>query len=310
MSTITNFNALVDRVMQEPGYASMRPVIEKEILHYDIFHALDSEGLLQNLVFQGGTSLRLCRGSKRFSEDLDFAGGKDFSTAHVSMLSDCVQDYIGRRYGLTVSVKEPKETALEPDYENVNVSKWQISIETAPQRRDIPRQKIKIEIANIPAYTRELVPLKINYPFLTGRGELLVNAESINEIMADKVIAFAASVSNIRYRDIWDLTWLSRQGATLDMSLVTAKINDYKINDYLGLVISRIENIPSIVDSKQFHDQMIRFIDSKTVDSTFGVAGFGDYLKKEMTQLFSNVRDHLEPPDTGSKQSASMSFGM
>ena len=53
----------------------MRPVIEKEILHYDILFCLDQAGLLKDLVFQGGTCLRLCYGANRFSEDLDFAGG-------------------------------------------------------------------------------------------------------------------------------------------------------------------------------------------------------------------------------------------
>jgi predicted nucleotidyltransferase component of viral defense system len=304
----TSFSALVDQVMQESMYSAMRPVIEKELLHYDIFHALDSGGLLANLVFQGGTSLRLCRGSKRFSEDLDFAGGRAFSTSQVLNLSDCIQDYIGNRYGLLVTVKEPKETALDPDYENVNVSKWQISIETAPQRKDIPRQKIKVEIANIPAYTKELVILKDNYPFLAGRGELLVNAESINEIMADKLIAFVASVKNIRYRDIWDLAWLMRQGAHVDIGLVNNKINDYRIVNYNQLLNDRIESIPYIVSSPQFRDQMIRFIDSNTVDATFGKNGFGDYLTREMTNLFSKVRQELTMENSSSK--FSMDFGM
>ncbi|WP_254693758.1 nucleotidyl transferase AbiEii/AbiGii toxin family protein [Shewanella sp. MEBiC00475] len=42
---------------------------------------IEKGGLLDKLTFQGGTSLRLCYGGNRFSEDLDFAGGKDFSSA-------------------------------------------------------------------------------------------------------------------------------------------------------------------------------------------------------------------------------------
>lgn len=71
-----DFSALVDLAMAHPGLSATRPVVEKELLHYEIFQALDAEGLLKDLVFQGGTSLRLCRGSDRFSEDLDFAGGR------------------------------------------------------------------------------------------------------------------------------------------------------------------------------------------------------------------------------------------
>ena len=34
-----DFNDLVSLAMQLPGRAAMRPVVEKEIRHYDIFHA-------------------------------------------------------------------------------------------------------------------------------------------------------------------------------------------------------------------------------------------------------------------------------
>lgn len=89
-----DFNELVDLAMANPGLSAMRPVVEKELLHYEIFQALDAEGLLKGLVFQGGTSLRLCRGSDRFSEDLDFAGGKDFSADSMQKIKECVEKRI------------------------------------------------------------------------------------------------------------------------------------------------------------------------------------------------------------------------
>ena len=99
-----DFNALVDMAMANPGLSAMRPVVEKELLHYEIFQALDAEGLLKGLVFQGGTSLRLCRGSDRFSEDLDFAGGKDFSADSMQEITACMKKRIGQRFGLKVAV--------------------------------------------------------------------------------------------------------------------------------------------------------------------------------------------------------------
>jgi predicted nucleotidyltransferase component of viral defense system len=217
-----DFNALVALAMTQTGSTAMKPVVEKEILHYDIFHALDKDGLLKNLVFQGGTSLRLCRGASRFSEDLDFAGGKDFSAAQMEPIKQCIETHIGARYGLKVEVKQPKAMARDQDGEHIMVAKWQISIETTPEQRDFPRQRINIEIANVPAYTRELMPLRLNYDFLLGYGAVLVNVESLNEIMADKVIAFPAATKYVRFRDIWDLAWLSQQGAKLDPALVLA----------------------------------------------------------------------------------------
>ena len=58
-----DFDDLVEKVIkQRASLSTMRPVVEKEIFHYDIFKALSGEGLLNSLVFQGGTSLRLCWG--------------------------------------------------------------------------------------------------------------------------------------------------------------------------------------------------------------------------------------------------------
>ena len=72
------FLSLARRVAQRSGLEGMLPVIEKELLHYEIFQALDDARLLERLTFQGGTCLRLCYGSERYSEDLDFAGGSAF----------------------------------------------------------------------------------------------------------------------------------------------------------------------------------------------------------------------------------------
>ncbi|WP_254361208.1 hypothetical protein [Photorhabdus heterorhabditis] len=60
---------------------------------------------------------------------------------------------MGVRYGFEVTVKEPNELRNKPEYAEVKVDKWQISVTTAPERKDLPKQHIKIEIANIPAYT-------------------------------------------------------------------------------------------------------------------------------------------------------------
>lgn len=298
-----DFKGLVDQAMQEPGRVAMRPAVEKEILHYDIFHALDGAGLLRDLVFQGGTSLRLCRGSNRFSEDLDFAGGKHFTATNMQDIKVCIEKHIGNRYGLSVEVKEPKHMAAEPDYEHIHVDKWQVSIETAPQQRDLPRQIIKIEIANIPAYTRELVPLRLHYAFLQGYGSVLVNTESLVEVMADKMVAFPAA-KQIRYRDIWDMAWLIQQGATLDPEMVVMKLRDYKIDNYSALLLHRQENLQAIVQSAAFINQMTRFIDAGTIEKTLAQEGFLDYLVSTIGGSFHAMSQYLQGSQDGASPSA------
>ncbi|PHV09322.1 hypothetical protein CSQ96_02210 [Janthinobacterium sp. BJB412] len=288
-----NFRELVDVVMQQPGHTAMRPVVEKEILHYDIFYALDAAGLLKDLVFQGGTSLRLCRGSSRFSEDLDFAGGRDFTSQKMVAIKACLEKHIGARYGLLVEVKEPREMATSPDYENVRVDKWQVSVETSPEQPHLPRQRIKLDIANVPAHTRELLPLRQNYDFLRGYGQVLVNVETVDEILADKLIAFPASVKNIRYRDIWDIAWLQQQGAKLVPALVERKIADYHIEDYVQLLEDAIDRLPGLIDGKPFVAQMTRFIDADTLARTLREPKFAEYLKSTVGQILKAMAAHL-----------------
>jgi len=86
----TDFPLLVEQAMSLSGKANMRQVIEKELLHYDILFTLDNKGLLDKLTFQGGTSLRLCYGASRFSEDLDFAGGRNFTSTILKNIKDVI----------------------------------------------------------------------------------------------------------------------------------------------------------------------------------------------------------------------------
>jgi predicted nucleotidyltransferase component of viral defense system len=247
----------------------MRPVIEKELLHYDLLFALDADGLLDGLTFQGGTSLRLCYGSQRFSEGLDFVGGPDFSASALLDMKSSIERYISGRYGLEVSVKEPKDLTREPEYRHVKVHKWQIRIITAPERRDLPKQMIKIEVANVPAYTRVPQMLRQNYDFLPdGYGDLIILAESLDEIMADKLVSLADCTAYVRHRDIWDLHWLRQQGAKLDAQLVARKVEDYGAADYVVKVERFIERLPAIVRGADFRNQMTRFLPSDVQERT------------------------------------------
>ena len=281
---------------------TLRPVVEKELLHYEIFSALDEEGLLKHLVFQGGTSLRLCRGSDRFSEDLDFAGGKDFSADRMMKIKDCVTQRVGRRFGLNVTVKEPRQ---QSEIKRVQVDKWMVSVETSPERRDLPKQKIKLEIANIQAYTKEVVSLRMNYGVFEGMQPTLVVAESIDEILADKLVALPTSIghmndeiwtptpSRIRYRDIWDIAWLVAQGAQMDTEMVKMKVSDYGITHFHELLDRAIYQVPEIAASDAFRVQMSRFVESRRHKNLFDKPGYEKYFENAVNHLFQVLRQDM-----------------
>ncbi|SFN84554.1 nucleotidyl transferase AbiEii/AbiGii toxin family protein [Xenorhabdus japonica] len=298
----SDFVQLVKQAMQKNTHIShMQPVIEKELLHYDILFCLDQAGLLDTLVFQGGTSLRLCYGGNRFSEDLDFAGGKDFSSSQLSAMKQCIEDYIGTRYDLKVTVKEPEILKQEPEYAALKISKWQISIITFPGRKDLPKQRIKIEVANIPAYTRNILPLHHNYDFLPdGYDDTLIYTETLDEIMADKLISLPATEKRVRHRDIWDLVWLQQQGAKLNVDLVKKKVADYKLTDFANLLDKRLQSLPDIIASDAFIEEMKRFLPNDVFVRTLAKEKFSMYLIATLTELFQKLQltyaaDHIQP---------------
>ena len=272
----------------------MRPVIEKELLHYDLLFALDTAGLLDLLTFQGGTSLRLCYGSQRFSEELDFVGGRNFSAAALLDMKSCIEQYVTRRYGLEVSVKEPKDLTREPEYRHVKVHEWQIRIVTAPARRDLPKQMIKIKVANVPAYTRVPQMLRRSYDFLPdGYADLIVLTESPDEIMADKLVSLADCTAYVGHRDIWDLHWLRQQGAKLGAELVSRKIEDYGATDYAAKAERFIERLPTTVHGKDFRDQMSRFVPLDVQERTLLKEKFLDLLVAETADGLRKPHDRL-----------------
>lgn len=289
-----NFAQLVNKAMQVENVSHMRSVIEKELLHYDILFALEKGGLLDKLTFQGGTSLRLCYGGNRFSEDLDFAGGKDFSSAMLADMKHCIEKYIGERYGLEVTVKEPKDLKQDPKYSELSIDKWQIAVVTSPERKDLPKQKIKVEVANIPAYTREPQHLQINYDFLPdGYSDTLILTESLDEVMADKIISLPATTRYVRHRDIWDLAWLQQQGATLNMDLVKNKVSDYKLEHFNKMLDNFLDRLPGIVSSEAFIAEMKRFLPTDVFDRTLAQDKFQVYLQNMLAKLFKTVSNEL-----------------
>lgn len=304
-----DFEKLIDAIMDLEGLGTpnsghldaLRPVIEKEVLHYDIIHALDVEGLINGLTFQGGTSLRLCYRSPRFSEDLDFVGGKDFTSRELLDIRACVMDHIGRRYGLQVDVKNPKQMSQEPTYWGLKTDRWQVSVVTNPGRPDLPRQRIKLEVANVPAHTREINFLAKNYEALPDSfSDIAVPVETKDEILADKMVSFASCQSYIRYRDAWDILWLLQNKAVLNPDLVARKIEDYQSENYEVFLADMIGKVRQIATSKKFYDEMARFVSpevrARTLDNPNFTSFLGAKVQNELEKLQSALFSSQNEP--------------
>ena len=226
---LIDLEELAGEIASKVDGAGLTPVIEKEIVHYEIIRSLGRNGLLQDITFQGGTSLRLCYGSQRYSEDLDFVAGDKFDSLPLDDFSRTLRCDLLRSYDTEVSVREPK---VVNDLDGVGMRRWTVSVNTNIARPDLPKQRIKLEIASVPAHTSTVRRVAVNYPELAGMyDDLTIRCQTLEEILADKLISFSATDTHIRHRDLWDIPWIVR-AQEIDFSavaaLVAAKHDDYR----------------------------------------------------------------------------------
>lgn len=251
------FDKLVTEALgNQPQLSSLRTVVEKELLHHDILRVLSQTNLLTSLTFIGGTCLRCCYGGIRLSEDLDFTGGFEFTRNNLSSMGKILASSLKEKYGLVVQVSEPQE-------DKQNVDTWKIKVETRPEQKHLPAQRINIDICSIPSYEKRPMVLLNPYMVDMGTSGLIIQAQSLEEIYADKLLAFAFRPNRLKHRDLWDILWLHQKGIKPRLSLLPNKIMDHNRNfkDFLESFNERKNSLKSNLQiAKEFKAEMSRFL--------------------------------------------------
>lgn len=269
------FDQLVDTALRtRADLATLRPVVEKELLHHDILRQMSEDGLLAGLTFIGGTCLRACYGSQRLSENLDFTGGRDFKKEDLAELARVLTDRLQTRYGLPVSVSEPVKTGGK-------VSTWKLTLETRPGQRHLPAQRIHLDICAIPSHDPRPMMLRNLYGIDLGTSGLILQAQSREEILADKIIALAFRENRIKNRDLWDIGWLVQQGVELAAKLIPLKIRDHQHSDaeFASALQERttaLKTQPAYRDD--FVKEMRRFLPATAIRDTVEKEPWWSYL--------------------------------
>lgn len=280
------FDQLVDKALEnQPGFSSLRIVVEKELLHHDILRILSQNNLLTNLTFIGGTCLRSCYGGVRLSEDLDFTGGNNFTRDSLSEMGQALIESLNEKYGLHIKVNKPTK-----DINNVDT--WKVKVETRPAQKHLPAQRINIDICSVPSYEKRPMMLLNPYGIDMGTSGLIIQAQSLEEIYADKLIAFALRPNRLKYRDLWDMVWLHGQGLTPRFELIPKKLRDRNqpLEEFLDLFDKRQKLLSkSTVLSAEFNVEMRRFLPVEQVNQTLGQKDMWVFI----TWLVENLRDQM-----------------
>lgn len=275
------FDRLVDEALRSRAdHAVLRPVVEKELLHHDIFREMGAAGLLAGLTFIGGTCLRACYGSPRLSEDLDFTGGADFRRDDLAGLAEVLTERLSTRYELPVRVSEPKQTGGR-------VSTWKLRIETRPEQRHLPAQRIHLDICALPSYDGRPMTLRNLYEVDLGTSGLILRAESREEILADKLIALAFRENRLKNRDLWDMAWLTQRGVELPTDLIPKKIRDHGRDgdEFRNCLSNRVEHLGTDEARANFLNEMRRFLPSATVEETLQKDEYWQWLRGVVVEL-------------------------
>lgn len=281
------FDRLVsDALKNQTKLSPLRVVVEKELLHHDILRVLSHSNLLLNLTFIGGTCLRSCYGGVRLSEDLDFTGGGDFNRESLSTMGDVLIKNLHKKYGLLVNVSAPEK-------DKNDVDTWKIKIETRPDQKHLPAQRINIDICALPSYERRPMMLLNPYGVDMGTSGLIIQAQSREEIYADKLVAFALRRNRIKHRDLWDIIWLHQQGLKPRIELIPLKLRDrdQDKDQFLKLFHDRVESLKEKdLLFSEFTKEMIRFLQKKHLDNTLSQDNLWDFLIYLMEDLEGQIQ--------------------
>ena len=269
----SGLKSAIDAFIQRRGIeAGMAQNLMKEAIHLHLLSALSEAGVLRHVIFQGGTALRLCYGGERYSEDLDFVCGragaylKDVEfDALVDKALEATKRTLQRDFDIDpgqVALKRPAQPELVKG-SDVNVAAWQIVVPVNPTPKT-PKSRIKIEFANVPSYDSK--PLTVSAtPGLVQVQDIILNAETPNEILADKAVALTARAA-LKFRDVWDVWFLvNKLAATPDREMVLKKFADYGTLAIAVKANARLDELAKDATATAFYAEMRRFLPSARV---------------------------------------------
>lgn len=211
----------------------MRDLIKQEQFELEILDRLNSAKMLQNLVFGGGTMLRLCHGLNRFSVDLDF--------------------WFIRKVDFTVFFRDLK-AYLQKEYTIKDAQNKYYTILFEIARAEYPRH-LKIEMR------KEIKKFKYeeSIAFSTySNKQVLLKTVKLQDIMESKIEAF---LNRGEIRDCFDMEFLIKKGVELpqiDLLKVLEKIEKLTKKDYTVKLGSILEE----KDRQYYRDNNFKILKS------------------------------------------------
>lgn len=261
-------------------------------------HVLVLDGLatktawtLEDLAFQGGTSLALAWDSPRFSEDLDFIVREDLNFDHyIKKVALHVEDGLQRNFpGAKVNLKE-KEGPSQ------NVYTFAVFLPNVLGAAKIKTEFWKVKNDFVKGYDR-------NYKMVARRGSISpqIPVASLDQIYADKMVALG-SRERLKWRDIFDVWYLS--SASRDIfktqeifsSWIESTLSLYNTTpDQLRLGWKNLLETPNESILKNAENDLKPFLSTQLWNKLYPneISNMVEILKNDLSFALSNFPEHL-----------------
>ncbi|MEX2443127.1 MAG: nucleotidyl transferase AbiEii/AbiGii toxin family protein [Alkalispirochaeta sp.] len=118
-----------------------------------------------------------------------------------------------------------------------------------------------------------------------GTSGLIIVASSLSEILADKLIAVALREHRIKWRDVWDIAWLTQRDVVVERSLISRKAADRHLT--LNTIEERInERISEAAPlHHEFVGEMNRFLPPGDLRTIVNDPRYWEYLMRLVPTL-------------------------
>ncbi len=189
-----------------------------EQLEMEVLRELANNKLLNDLVFGGGTMLRLCYGLNRYSVDLDFFAIREFDQKKkFANLADC----LSRKYEIT-DMNDKLNTML-----------YEVKDSSYPRKLKI---EIRKEVRDYD-YQQRIAFSKFSTI------QVILNVLTLEQALKNKV---AAALDRKIIRDFFDIEFLLKQGAELacskdEIAALKKVMNGFSQRDYKVILGSILE---------------------------------------------------------------------
>ncbi len=196
----------------------MHDLEKQEQFELEVLDKLNSIRILNQLVFCGGTMLRLCYGLNRFSVDLDFWIDKEIDGKELYVK---LKDHLSQSYVLTDSANKYNTILFELKFE-----KYPRSLKI-----EIRKETKKIGTEQIIAFSKY------------SDKQVLVKAVCLEDVMKSKIQAF---MNRKEIRDVFDIEFLVKRGIEIKedkeiINKVLKLVQGFTKNDYAVKLGSLLE---------------------------------------------------------------------